>query len=350
MTICKIVDGKIQKLMDTTFKNEKIRERQGLQEYLITSIDVIDENLLVIGNEFSEWEDSKRSIDILCIDIDANLVVIELKTTEDGGHMELQSLRYAAMISNMTFSKAVSTYKKFLERKGINDIDPQESILNFLKWNEPLEKEFGQDVKIILISSGFSTEITTSVLWLIEKEIDIRCIQMTPQKDGSDVFFEIKQIIPLPESSDYQIKFKEKISEERQSRRETSKRNYDRATITINGEKKEKLNKREAIYYVISSAINAKVNFQELFEITSKKWFFIDKISTQKSDFIREATIKNDRFDSTRWFLEDNERFHNDNKTYVFSNQQSFEAFDLISKIFMKFPNLNGNIEIIQSS
>jgi hypothetical protein len=47
----------------------------------------------------SDWEDSSRSIDLLCIDKQANLVVIELKRTEDGGHMELQAIRYAAMVS-----------------------------------------------------------------------------------------------------------------------------------------------------------------------------------------------------------------------------------------------------------
>ena len=37
---------------------------------------------------------------------DANLVVVELKRTEDGGLMDLQALRYAAMISAMPFERA----------------------------------------------------------------------------------------------------------------------------------------------------------------------------------------------------------------------------------------------------
>jgi hypothetical protein len=56
----------------------------------------------VIAEEFSEWEDSRRRIDLLGGDRDGNLVVIELKRTEDGGHMELQAIRYAAMVSALT--------------------------------------------------------------------------------------------------------------------------------------------------------------------------------------------------------------------------------------------------------
>ena len=54
---------------------------------------------MVLAEEFGEWEASRRRIDLLVLDKDANLVVVELKRTDDGGHMELQALRYAAMVS-----------------------------------------------------------------------------------------------------------------------------------------------------------------------------------------------------------------------------------------------------------
>lgn len=58
---------------------------------------------MVLAEEFGDWEESRRRIDILCLDSDARLIVVELKRTEDGGHMELQALRYASMVSRMTF-------------------------------------------------------------------------------------------------------------------------------------------------------------------------------------------------------------------------------------------------------
>ena len=38
---------------------------------------------LGVAEEFSDWEDSHRRIDLLCLDKDADLVVVELKRTED---------------------------------------------------------------------------------------------------------------------------------------------------------------------------------------------------------------------------------------------------------------------------
>ena len=45
--------------------------------------------------------------------------------TDDGGHMELQALRYAAMVSTMTFTQAVEAYRGVLTREG-KDADPEQ--------------------------------------------------------------------------------------------------------------------------------------------------------------------------------------------------------------------------------
>src|SRR3546814_14859597 len=79
----------------------QLQERRDLQRLLRENVAVIAPDTLVIAEEYGEWDDSRRRIDLLGIDRDANLVVIELKRTEDGGHMDLQAIRYAAMVSTM---------------------------------------------------------------------------------------------------------------------------------------------------------------------------------------------------------------------------------------------------------
>jgi hypothetical protein len=202
-------------LKTVTFASRNIRERDDLQRILRLHIDAVAPDTFVIAEEFSDWEDSSRSIDLLCLDKQANLVVVELKRTEDGGHMELQAIRYAAMVSKMTFADAVNAHARFLTKIGGNPLEAENAILSFLAWDEPQGSEFGKDVKIILVSANFSKEITTSVLWLNERDLDIRCVRLIPYQFMERTLLDIQQVLPLPESTEYQIRLRKKAAEER---------------------------------------------------------------------------------------------------------------------------------------
>jgi len=114
MPIYRIENSTISPVERTTFAKQGLRERYDLQALLKTRIEVISPDTLIVAEEFGDWEDSRRRIDLLGIDKAANIVVIELKRTEDGGHMELQAVRYAAMVSTLTFDKLVSIYERYL--------------------------------------------------------------------------------------------------------------------------------------------------------------------------------------------------------------------------------------------
>ena len=134
-----------------------------------SQIGVLGDDLYVLTEEFGEWEDSRRRIDLLAIDQQANLVVIELKRTSDGGHMELQAIRYASMISAMTFERAIQIHGEFLARMGESGEEARARVLAFLNWEEPDEENFAPDVRIILVSEDFGKELTTAVLWLRDR-------------------------------------------------------------------------------------------------------------------------------------------------------------------------------------
>jgi hypothetical protein len=209
MTIFEFGKDEIKEIKDISFSEKGIKERSDLQRLLRDKIEIIAPDTMVISEEFADWDDSKRRIDLLALDKSANLVIIELKRTDDGGHMELQAIRYAAMVSTMTFENAVEAYAAYLKTSH-SDIDPRKSILEFLKWEEPDENDFAKDVRIILVSEDFSKEITTAVMWLNERMLNIRCIRMKPYEFEGKLLVDIHQIIPLPEAEDYLIKVSKK--------------------------------------------------------------------------------------------------------------------------------------------
>jgi hypothetical protein len=84
MPIYEFAPDRIQPLSKTTFGAMQLHERRDLQRLLRENIEVIAPDTLVIAEEYGEWDESRRRIDLLGIDRDANLVVIELKRTEDG--------------------------------------------------------------------------------------------------------------------------------------------------------------------------------------------------------------------------------------------------------------------------
>lgn len=216
MSLYNIANKNLTALTPTTFAAEGLQERQDLQEALKGCIDAIAPDCLVISEEFSDWEDSRRRIDLLAIDRNANLVVIELKRDDVGAHMELQALRYAAMISTMTFEKACDYFEQYIEKEGL-DIVARQEILDFVDLDEGSLDDFGNDVRIVLASADFGKELTTSVLWLRDKGIDISCVRLAPYRYKDDVLINAEQIIPVPEIEEYQVRFREKRSEQRKA-------------------------------------------------------------------------------------------------------------------------------------
>jgi hypothetical protein len=133
MPLFEISDSGMERHGAASLADLGLRERQDLQRLLRDDIGVLDQNLLVVSEEFGNWEDARRRIDLLAIDKEGRLVVIEVKRTEDGGHMDLQSLRYAAMVAPMVFDDVVAAYEKFLARtRPGEELDARHKLSLFL--------------------------------------------------------------------------------------------------------------------------------------------------------------------------------------------------------------------------
>lgn len=326
MPIYEFASDDIRALSTTTFAQAQMQERRDLQRLLRANISVIAPDTLVIAEEFGDWDESRRRIDLLGIDRNANLVVIELKRTEDGGHMELQSIRYAAMVSTMTFDQAVDVFDRYLTQIKKADTDARAELLDFLGWDEPDEDAFAQDVRIVLASAEFSREVTTSVLWLIDRGIDIRCVRLQPYDMDGRVLVDVQQIIPLPEAAEYQVQVREKARKEREAR--TSGADFTRYDVTLGAQKHLAETKRRALYLVfrhlVDSGLDPEVLVAHCGRRAGRALYAVDG-EVDRDEFMRLADIAMSaggrKFRPNRFFCSEDELIRRNGRTYAFSNQ-----------------------------
>lgn len=227
MPLYHLTADRLAPIPTTDFAAEGVLERADLQRLFIDQLDILLPDAMVLTDEFGDWDDSRRRIDLLALDREARLVVVELKRTANDSQLDLQAIRYAAMASTMTYEQAVAAHAGFLARRGGEVgqrdqvfLEAEAAVLDFLGWDEPLEGRFGQEVRIVLVAADFHKEITTSVLWLNRQDLDISCIRLRPHREGERVILDVQKIIPLPEAEDYLVRAKDKSREAHRAARE----------------------------------------------------------------------------------------------------------------------------------
>ena len=342
MPIYRIDNNEIVPIQRTTFAEQGLRERQNLQTLLKAQIDVVSPNTLILAEEFGEWEDSRRRIDLLGIDKGANLVVIELKRTEDGGHMELQAIRYAAMVSTLTFEKLVEIHQGYLGDNGFEE-DAAARILEFLDWSEPDEEQFAQEVRIVLASADFSKELTTSVMWLNDFGLDIRCVRMHPYVSDGQTLLDIQAVIPIPEVADYQVRIRDKKQKERESRK--AARDFTKYDVHIDGEHFLAQSKRWMMFRLISGILANGGTPQQVMEaIPWRKGLFECFEGELNAEQAYQAIMGSDRGGklpkAKRYFCGNGEVFHINGNTYVLSNQWGARTLEAVRILEVAFPTL----------
>ena len=334
MPLYQITDDVLSPLVSTSFQEENLWERRDLQRLLRANIEVIAADVMVIAEEFGEWSESGRRIDLLAIDKDANLVVIELKRTEDGGHMELQAIRYAAMVANMTWEQAKTSFKKYLDDNSL-DYDAEAKLCEFLNWDVPREDDFAQNVRIVLASANFSKEITTSVLWLNDRDLDISCVRLSLHKIDDKLVLSSDQIIPLPEAESYQIEVRQKRREERISR----STNKDRSLFTISylDEIYEQGFKKSDIGFFTVALLNEK----DLIDSDVFEFLRNDKSCSFKLLKLREEMTETETRYSKYRFNKEPELMYEGKGYYIVRNWGVNNISKFIEKMEARFPDIS---------
>ena len=202
MSILEIKNKQVVTLSKDDLNNFFVQEQESLRGILRDSISVISPNLLVIAEKFSNTKIGKSQIDLLCMDRNANLVVIEFLDSNKAKSDNLNSIRNSALISKMTFDETVKAHQDFLKKFGESKIDAQDEILEFLDQSFLAAKaNFAKSIRIILISKEVAEEIKTTAHWLNNNGTDISWISINRFQLDGRLLVETNQIIPIIEPS-----------------------------------------------------------------------------------------------------------------------------------------------------
>lgn len=212
-------ENKLQKLERIRFADLNLRERDHLQEWLAKQPDALGEELLILQKEFDGFANTRERLDLLALDKDGQLVVIENKLDDSGRDVAWQALKYTAYVSSLTKAQVIDIYQQYLDRHegGGNAV---QRICGFLEAEDLDEVVLnpGNSQRMFFIAAHFRREITATVLWLRDHQIDARCFKVTPFSFGEELLIDIQPVIPTPEAADFMIQMAEKESEEKSSK------------------------------------------------------------------------------------------------------------------------------------
>lgn len=90
-----------------------------LERWIVDNPDLVGEELLVLGHQLAEFEEDKDRLDILALDRFGEIVLIELKVTEDFRVTDLQALAYAGAYAKRRSKDLTGTLERHMRKQAV---------------------------------------------------------------------------------------------------------------------------------------------------------------------------------------------------------------------------------------
>jgi hypothetical protein len=204
-------------------------------------------------------------------------------------------------------------------------------------------------VRIVLVSNNFKKEITTAVMWLRDYDLDIECIRLHSYKLGEKTLLDIQKIVPLPEAAAYQVQLRKKAAEVREAQ---AGADWTRYNLKVGQSMSYRLYKNQLFLQVVRALVKHGISVSEIQKSIAPGKFvgvdgnlsgeeFRDKISTMKTP--RGAT-----YDSRRYWLNDNDIFFSEGRTWALSNQWSLPDLPTLEDLVNRFPQADVSYSIAE--
>lgn len=194
----------------TTLAAAGLRERAHLQEWVLSAPEMLGDGLLVITDECHRWQSSRGPerdrFDVLAITDEGRLAVAELKRDDAPFTVEVQALKYAALLSRVTLRFLAAEAAEWRTRRGwpTTYTEAKAMILAHVGQvdteDEPVDEDavLDDNPRVVLLASSFHPTTLTTVLWLAQRSVDISLRTYQAHLVGEQFLVTVTQLHPLP--------------------------------------------------------------------------------------------------------------------------------------------------------
>lgn len=206
-----------------------LKEREHLQEWVLQHPQVLGGDVKVISFEFGRWTGSGSSVerdrlDILGLDADGQLVVVELKRDKAPDTVDMQALKYAALVSRFTREDLDQVHAQYLSRKRGETVSAEEAGAELDEWATVTEETL-RVPRIVLMASSFPRTVTATVVFLHQQlGLDVQLLAFQAYRTAEGVLLTVSQHYPPPDVEEFVLSPEVNEAKQQRSAKSSKKR------------------------------------------------------------------------------------------------------------------------------
>ena len=180
-----------------------LKERQHLQEWVIAHPEVLgsssqDRGVRVRQSDRHTGEKEKDRLDVLALDAEGHLIVVELKRDKAPDTVEMQALKYAALVSRFTRDDLDKVHARYLSKQSTTDVSVEQAASALDTW-ATITEETLRLPRVVLMASDFPQTVTATVVFLHQQlGLDVRLLSFQAYQTSNDVLVTVSQHYPPP--------------------------------------------------------------------------------------------------------------------------------------------------------
>ena len=212
-----------------------LTERGHLQEWVLAHPEMLGSDVKVVAFEFGRWTAASGTLardrlDVLGLDRDGRLVVVELKRDQAPDTVDMQALKYAALVSRFTYDDLARVHAQYLTHKRGEPVTAETAALELEEWATITEESLRLP-RLILLAAEFPATVTATVVFLHQQlGLDVQLRKFQAYRTAQETLVTVSQLYPPPDIEEFVLS--PEVSEQRQERTERQRRQREANTVS----------------------------------------------------------------------------------------------------------------------